>query len=257
MLLKYTVSHVANQLSAETARRQTPHLLFKQPKSKNFFWRTFLNGQYVTRTTRTHNLALAKSIAETEYDRLRFEHITPDGKPAHLWKECEQALLTSLSLDEENHSSRIKTYKVKLAILCQFSGQHPIHTIEAKTIEDYLQWRKTTYKPSHLNFHHSKVSNKTLSADLLVLRQALKSAKLHGWITALPDFPKLTVTPRPGGWFSPEETVKLLSYGKEWVAHAATPEEWSTREYAYRYMQWLLYTGMRVDEALKVRIEDV
>ena len=153
--------------------------------------------------------------------------------------------------------ARIKTYKVKLAILCQFFGQHPIHTIKTKTIEDYLQWRKTTYKPSHLNFHHSKVSNKTLSADLGILRQALKAAKLHGWITALPDFPKLTVTPRPGGWFSPEETVKLLSFGKEWVAHAATPKEWSIREYAYRYMQWLISTGMRVDEALKVRIEDV
>src|SRR6202171_6101360 len=172
--------------------------IFKQPKSKNFFWRTFLNGKYVVHTTKTDNLALAKSIAEAGYDRLRSERITPEGKPAHLWEECEQGLLTSLSLDEESRPSRIKTYKVKLGILRQFFGQHPIHIIKAKTIEDYLYWRKTTYKPSRLNFHHSKVSNKTLSADLLVLRQVLKYAKREEWIATIPDFPRLTVMPRPG-----------------------------------------------------------
>ncbi|MGH7184250.1 MAG: hypothetical protein ACREJN_20065, partial [Nitrospiraceae bacterium] len=44
---------------------------------------------------------------------------------------------------------------------------------------------------------------------------------------------------------------------KEWVVHACTPEERRSREYARNYMRWLVFTGMRVDEALKVRFEDV
>ncbi len=231
--------------------------LFKQPKSKNFFWRTFLNGKYVVHTTKTDNLALAKSIAENAFDRLRIERITPDGKPAHSWEECEQGLLTSLSLDEASRPSRVTSYKIKLAILRQFFGPHPIHTIKAKTIEEYLQWRKTLYKPSRRNFHHANVSNKTLSADLLALRQVLKYAKREEWIPALPDFPKLTVTPRPGGWFTPKEMVRLLAFGKQWITHATTPDERRTREYAYQYMMFLVFTGIRVDEALQVRFEDV
>ncbi len=231
--------------------------IFKQPKSKNFFWRTFLNGKYIVRTTQTDNLALAKSIAENAFDRLRSERITPNGQPAHSWEECEQGLLTSLSLDERSRPSRLKTYKTKLVILRQFFGPYPIHAIKAKTIEDYLHWRKTRYKPLRRNFHHVNVSNKTLSADLLVLRQVLKYAKREEWIPGLPDFPKLTVKPRPGGWFTPKEMVRLIPFGKRWINHAATPDEHRTREYAYQYMMFLVFTGIRVDEVLQVRFEDV
>ncbi len=42
--------------------------IFKQPKSKNLFWHTFLNGKYVVYTTKTDSLVLAKPIAETFRD---------------------------------------------------------------------------------------------------------------------------------------------------------------------------------------------
>ena len=231
--------------------------VFKQPKSKNFFWRTFLNGKYAVHTTKTDNLALAKSIAETEYDRLRSDRITPDGKPAHSWEECEQGLLTSLLVDEGSRPSRIKTYKVKLGILRQFFTSHPIHSIKAKTIEDYINWRKTSFKPFRLNFHHSTVTNKTLSADLLTLRQALKYAKREEWIATIPDFPKLTITPRAGGWFSQKEWKQLWQFSQRWTRQSTNVEEREARQYAHDYMLWLVHTGMRVDEALKVRYEDV
>jgi integrase len=231
--------------------------LFKQPKSKNYFWRTFFNGKYVVRTTKTDHLASARSIAEEGYDRLRSERITPDGKPAHTWNECEQGLLTHLLVDEGKHPSRVKTYKVKLRILRRFFESRAIHTIKAETIEEYISWRKNTYQPYRLNLHDSIVSNKTLSADLLVLRQMLKYAKRREWITTIPDFPRLTITPRPRGWFNGDELVKLADFGLKWIKQAATPYERRAREYAFRYFEWLVFTGMRVDEALKVRFEDV
>lgn len=231
--------------------------LYQQNDSKNWFWRTFLNGKYVVRSTKTDNLAVAKSTAEHEHDKLRFEHVNPDGTVAHSWEECERGFLNSLAHDETIRPSRIKSYKVKLGILRQYFHPFPIHTIKIKTVEEYLSWRRDTHKPRHKNFHSGTVSNKTLRSDLLALRQVLKYAKREEWISALPDFPKLTVTPRPGGWFNKEEFLKIASFGLKWFKQAETPELRRTREYAFRYFQWLVFTGMRVDEALHVRFEDV
>lgn len=102
------------------------------------------------------------------------------------------------------------------------------------------------------------VANKTLRSDLLALRQVLKYAKREEWITAIPDFPKLTVTPRPGGWFTREEIIKLFVFTQPWIRQAdISGVERRKRAYAYYYMQWLVFMGMRVDEALQVRYEDV
>jgi integrase len=51
--------------------------------------------------------------------------------------------------------------------------------------------------------------------------------------------------------------VSLLTFGRKWIAQATTPKERSVREYAFLYMKWLVFTGMRVDETLMVRVEDV
>ena len=233
--------------------------LYQQNDSKNWFWRTFLDGKYVVRSTKTDNLAIAKSTAENEYDKLRFQHIGPDGTVAHNWEECELGFLNSLAHDETIRSSRIKNYKVKLGILRQYFHTLPIHTIKIKTIEEYLCWRRDTHKPRHRNFHSEKVTNKTLRSDLLALRQVLKYAKREEWIRAIPDFPKLTVTPRPGGWFTQEELGRLLNLSHRWICQndSISDEELRQRTYTDCYMKWLLYTGMRVDEALQVRFEDV
>jgi|CXWL01.1.fsa_nt_gi integrase len=231
--------------------------LYQQNDSKNWFWRTFLNGKYVVRSTKTNNLALATSTAENEYDKLRFEHKTPEGTLAHSWEECEQGLLNSLVHDETARPSRSRSYKVKLAILRQYFSTFPIHTIKTRTVEDYLAWRRNTYKPPYRNYHSSTVSNKTLRSDLGILRQVLKYAYQEEFIKRLPIFPKLTVTPRPGGWFTPKEMVKLIPFSKKWITQATTPDEGRAREYAHLYMMWLVHTGMRVDEALEVWFEDV
>lgn len=103
--------------------------LYQQNDSKNWFGRTFLNGKYVVRSTKTANLSLARSTAENEYDKLRFEHKTPDGTIAHTWAECERGLLNSIAHDDNTRPSRIKNYEVKLGILRQFFRDIPIHDI--------------------------------------------------------------------------------------------------------------------------------
>jgi len=234
--------------------------LYQQNDSKNWFWRTFLKEKkkYHVRSTGTDNLALAASIAETEYNKLRFQATTPDGTLAHGWDECERGFLNSLAHDASNRPSRVRNYKVKLGILAQYFRTYSIHTIKTKQIEEYLCWRKDTYKPPYKNYHSETVSNKTLRSDLLALRQVLKYAKREEWIKVLPDFPKLTVKPRPSGWFTSSEMVKLFKFTHEWMWQKdISSEESRRRAYVDCYIKWLVFTGMRIDEALEVRYQDV
>ncbi len=231
--------------------------LYRQNDSKKWFWRTFLNGKYVVRSTKTDNLAIAKSTAENDYDKHRFQSITPDGTIAHSWEECERGLLNSIAHDDTTRPSRIKNYKVKLGVLRQYFHSFPIHAIKTKTIEDYLAWRRDTYQPPYRNFHSPTVANKTLRSDLLILRQVLKYAKREDFIKSLPDFPKLSVSPGASGWFSEKEWKQLWKFSRKWIKQAKTPQETAQRNYTHDYMMWLVHTGMRVDETLDVRFEDI
>lgn len=233
--------------------------LYQQNDSKKWYWRTFRNGKYVVRSTGKNNLVHARLTAEDEYDKLLFQTTTPNGTLAHSWDECERGFLNSLAHDDTIQPSRIKNYKVKLGILRQYFNTFPIHTIKTKSIEDYLSWRRDTHKPRYRNYHYKTVANKTLRSDLLALRQVLKHAKREEWITVIPDFPKLTVTPRPGGWFTQEDLGKLFNFSHRLICQDEGISDGEHRERIYTdcYMKWLLYTGMRVDEALQVRFQDV
>lgn len=232
--------------------------LYQQNDSKKWYWRTFRNGKYVVRSTGKDNLVQARLVAEDEYDKHHFGSKTPDGTVAHSWAECERGFLNSIAHDESNRPARVRNYRVKLGILGQYFHSYPIHTIKTKQIEEYLCWRRDIYQPPYKNYHSKTVTNKTLRSDLLALRQVLKYAKREDWIKLIPDFPKLTVKPHPGGWFTGEETVKLLKFLFHWVhQNEISHKEREKRAYVRCYIRWLIFTGMRVDEALQVRFEDV
>lgn len=233
--------------------------LYQQNDSKNWLWRTFINGKYVVRSTKNDNLALARSIAEHEYDKLRFQTTTPNGTVAHSWDECERGFLNSLAHRESGRPVLARNYKVKLGILRQYFHTYPIHTIKTRDIHGYVQWRRHSYQPPYKNYHSQTVSDKTLRSDFLALRQVLKYAKEEEWITAIPGFPRLEVKPRPGGWFTQEELEKLFTHSHHLINQhdGVSDEENRQRVYTDCYMKWLLYTGMRVDEALRVQFQDV
>ena len=229
--------------------------IFKQPGCQNYFYRFFVNGKYRARTTKTSNLSLAKSTAETAYDSYRFHTLNPNGKYSCSWDDAERGVLASLTLEQEARPSLLTTYQVKLGVLRKHFGSLSIQEINNRNaIDEYVVWRRTKYQ-THV--HGNVVTNKTLRRDFDVLRAILKYALEQGWVEKICEFPKLTVVPKSGGWFTPQEMVHLLTHSKQWIASASTDKERLSREYTHCYMRWLVFTGMRVDEALKVRFEDV
>ena len=234
--------------------------VFLQPRCLNYYYRYFTDGKYITRTTKTSNLALAKSTAENAYDSFR---LTAPHKQSHSFDAAERGLLTALNVENNIHEtnegktspSRLQSYRVKLNVLRKFFGSMTIEEInKTKKIEEYVQWRREVYKT---RVHHTVVSTKTLRRDFDVLRAILKYAKREEWIATITDFPKLKATPRAGSWLSAHEMRSVFIYCRAWVNQAATEEERRERSYVELYMKWLVFTGMRVDEALQVRFEDV
>ena len=232
--------------------------LFLRPNCAKYYYRFFVNGKYLTKTTKTENLSLAKSIAETAYDSYRFKHLTPEGKISRTWDEAENNVLASLSVDAATRPARLQTYRIKFGILRRFFQDIPIAHIKSKTIEEFIHWRKNVYKPPRPNFHtHSSPSNKTIARDFDALRKILKYAVREEWIEKLPEFPSLSITPRAKGWFTLAEWKHLQKVARQWIAETQDPSEQRAREYLYDYMMFLVHTGMRVDEALCVRYEDI
>jgi len=232
--------------------------VFLRPGCAKYYYRFFVNGKYLTKSTKSENLSLAKSIAETAYDSYRFKHLTPEGKISRTWDEAERNVLASLSIDATTRPARLQTYRIKFGILRRFFQEIPIAHIKSKTIEDFIHWRKHVYKPPRPNFHtHSTPSNKTLARDFDALRKILKYAAREEWIDKLPEFPSLSITPRAKGWFTGEEWTQLRKFAFRWIAQTEDNNEQREREYLYDYMMFLVHTGLRVDEALCVRYEDV
>lgn len=229
--------------------------IFKQPDCQNYFYRFFVNGKYLTRTTKSNNLSLAKSTAETAYDSYRFNNLTPDGKFSHSWDDAERGVLASLTLEEETRKSRLKTYKIKLGVLRKFFGSMSLEEInKTKAVEEYVKWRRTVY---HTYVHHEVVTNKTLRRDFDVLRAILKYALREGWIEKMCQLPMLSVTPKAGGWFTLAEWKHIQKVARQRIERSPNEKERRQREYIYDYMMFLVHTGLRVDEAFQVRYRDI
>ncbi len=230
--------------------------IFKQSRCQNYYYRFFINGKYITRTAKTANLALAKSLAENAYDSFKF---TATNEHAPSFDEAERGLLASLSVEAVQEpkasSSKIHSTKIKLSVLRRFFGAMPVVEInKTKKIEDYVRWRREIYKT---RIHRTVISNKTLRRDFDVLRAILKYAIREEWIDKLCEFPKLSTVVTAKGWYTLEEWTRLRKFTLKWMKDSDDEIEAQYKAYIYDYMMFLVHTGLRVDEALCVRHEDI
>lgn len=118
--------------------------IFKQPNCGDYFDRFFVNEKYLTWTTKTSNLSLAKSTAETKYDSSRFNNLALDGRFSYSWDDAVKGVLTFLALDKTSRGSPAKTYNMKLGVLRKFFGGMPLEQInKTKSVEESVKWRWT------------------------------------------------------------------------------------------------------------------
>ena len=142
------------------------------------------------------------------------------------------------------HKDRIRLH------LNPYFGSMGISAVTPGAVQDYrIHRRQAERPPARTTLHH----------ELVTLRQVLKTAMRHGWLSHLPD---LTAPYKSSGkishraWFSPEE-YKLLYTATRARANDKDNHRRKASEQLHDYVLFMANTGLRPDEASLLEFRDV
>jgi integrase len=150
--------------------------------------------------------------------------------------------------------------------LIPFFGDTIVTDITSGKVQDYRVHRmqRPEQKPGdagdELRRPWKAPARNTLHQEIVALRQVLKTALRHGWLSVLPDLSapyKTSVKVSHRGWFAPDEYKRLYEATRRRARHPPN-ERW--RHECEQLHDWVLFmgnTGLRPDEAWKLQYRDV
>lgn len=235
--------------------------IYKRDNSR--FWQcsTYLRGKNWRNTTKEESLSHAKEIAEDWYLELRGKARAGVLTSGPTFKKAADQFLAEYETITQGQRSPewVKTYALMLRLyLVPYFGKMALSEITAGKVQEYrihrrqLSIDKRGKPPARSSMHHETVT----------IRQVLKTALRHGWLTALPDLsqPYKTsgkITHR--AWFSPEEYQQLYEATRRRAdkpLHNRGRWKWQC-EQLHDYVLFMANTGLRPDEAARLEFRDV
>jgi integrase len=262
------------------------------------FWQcaVFLSGRNHRQSTKQENLAYAIEFARDWYldqvaeDRLRKRGVLPTPVGVKLtpaepskrtpgektFRDAATAFLReyeAMTLGERNARYVESKGRVLKLYLLPYFGDLPLSAVDAGRIQDYrlhrlsppTELKAARYKRGGREFigrprKWIRPKRSTLHAEIVCLRQVLKTANRKGWIAALPDMS----APYKGSgkishraWFSPEEYRRLYEATRE-RARNPKKERWrGESEQFHDYALFMVNTGLRPDEASRLQFRDI
>ena len=239
--------------------------LYKREGGRYWQCSTSFAGRQHRATTKKEELAQAEDFAEDWYLELRGKHKRGElGKLERVsgertFKDAAEQFLREFEIityGERNatyvdgHKRRVNKY------LIPFFGKMLLSQVTSGKIVEYRIWRveQTKAKAGKLP------ARSTLHQESVALRQTLKTAIRHGWLTHLPD---MTEPYRKNdkishrAWFSPEEYKRLIEATRRRAA-APLKKRWKWAcEQLHDYVLFMANTGLRPDEAARLEYRDV
>ncbi len=232
--------------------------VYRRENSGRWQCSTFMGGKNHRVSTGTDSLSLAKEFAEDWYFNLRLDQREGRLKTEKTFREA--AVQYEREFDVITGGTRNRTYvdgnygRLK-NYLVPFFGDLGLSEVTSGKVQEYRILRQTPHAET------GKIpARNTLHQEIVTLRQVLKTAIRHGWLTHLPD---LTAPYKSGNkvshraWFSPEEYKRLYQAtrarvekhkGKRWQREA---------EQLHDYVLFMANTGLRPDEAGRLQYRDV
>jgi integrase len=233
--------------------------IYKRENSR--FWQcsAYLIGKNRRMTTKEESLSHAKEIAEDWYLELRGKARGGELTSGPTFKKAADQFLEEYELITQGQRSPqwVKTYEWMLRVyLLPFFGKLALSEITAGKVQEYRVHRrqvgieKRGKPPSRTSMHHETVA----------IRQVLKTALRHGWMTSLPDLsqPYKTsgkITHR--AWFSAEEYQRLYEATRRRAQKPLHNRHRWACEQLHDYVLFLANTGLRPDEAGRLEFRDV
>ena len=252
--------------------------VYRRPGSNLWQCSTYLAGKNRRKSTGQTEREKAAYVAEEWYVKLRGK--VANGEEIHAGVKFdfvaakfidEFEIITTGERSERyvsNHRARIKNH------LNPFFGKKYVTEITSGMVQEYRAHRiktnvdiragqqrklKTPGEPD-APLPIRKLARSTLHQEIVVLRQVLTVAEANGWIKAVPSMtPRYKVSGKVAHrpWFSPEEYKRLRDATR---AKAKNPSRERYREHwetLHDYVLFMVNTGLRPDEALRLEFRDV
>lgn len=233
--------------------------VYKRENSSHWQCSTYLAGKNRRTTTKEESLERAKDFAEDWYLTLRGK-----ARSGELAKKKEKSFSDAATLFMSEFEAITQGQRSPVYIECKnliikahlipFFGNLGVSEVTAGKVQDYRLHRITTSKTG------KPPARSTMHQEIVALRQVLKTAIRHAWLTHLPD---LSQPYRSAGkithraWFSPAEYKQLYEATRE---RAKNPKKERWREACERMHDYVLFmanTGLRPDEAARLEFRDV
>ncbi len=236
--------------------------LYRRGNSR--FWQcsaSFAGKQYRS-TTRETSLALAKQIAEDWLLTLRGKERAGLLTSEKSFQQAAEQFLKEYEIITEGQRSPrwVEGHGIRLRLhLVPFFDELGLSEVTPGKVQEYRMHRMTsridkkTGKPL-------RPARSTLHDEIVTLRQVLKTAIRHGWLSHLPDLspPYRTqgkIVHRP--WFSPAEYKQLYQATREYAREPFHDHYKWNAEQVHDYVLFMANTGLRPDEAKNLLHRDV
>ncbi len=240
--------------------------LERRPERCTASWqaRCWVDGQPLSKTTKSEVLADAKIFAEHWFTKLLYkidngepvrERTLEDAYKAFLHWHEHDLLLTGAS-----NPRKIKGYKSQWNGIEPFMGHARLSEVTSQKIETFRAWRiAESKKKSGID-----ITEKTLHIYRILLSQVLKYAVRHQWLATMPLWPAQTVSKKHAHpeWFEPEQMQSLLAtsmsrIGESVNAGNAAAHIRAERTELHAFILFMTGGCTRVEECLNLRWEDV
>ena len=149
---------------------------------------------------------------------------------------------------------KIQGYRYTWNNVKDYLGDVRLGDITNKKLEDFRLWRQTRAARA--------LTEKTLHADIGLVRLCLKHAIRQGWIQFLPQFPVEHIKHESPDWFSPREWQKLLKVSRKRIKDAndsgnASEHIKKERQELHAFILLMVHGCIRVDECLSLCWKDL
>jgi len=265
--------------------------IYKRERSQLWQCSTYLAGKNRRMSTGEDSLALAKEFAEDWYLELRgkqragllggektfkeeaqqflreFQGLAQGelsknqsqvNQGEKLFRDVAEVFLQEFRLltQGERSPKYVDGQELRLnAHILPFMKDRTVGQVTAATGQEYRMHR------AGMVTHSGKApSRTTIEQEMVVIRQVLKTAQRHEWLTFLPDLSNPFRASRKishRAWFSPNEYRQLYEATR---ARAKEPkkEQWRWEcEQMHDFVLFMANTGLRPDEALRLEYRDV
>jgi len=259
--------------------------LYMRPNSPHWQCASSIAGRQRRTSTHEESLARAKDVARDWYLGLMGKYRAGELKEGKTFCEASQRFIDEFEVITQGqrspiyvkgHKDRIKNH------LNPFFGDKVLSEITPGLVQDYRIHRMKTGKARRVQqkkkdsnpqaqatgdkdkkeeeVKHIPPARSTLHQEIVCLRQILKTAQRHGWLPFLPDISppyKSSGKITHRAWFSPDEYKKLRDATRD-RAKRPKKERWrKASQNLHDYVLFMVNTGLRPDEALRLEFRDV